>query len=219
MVFPYIGEQTSAPQTASAKAEPQHWYTSAEWWLFILSIPTLIVLGWQAKETRRAAEAARDSIRLQEAQFDQAVNLTNWRTNEPKENRLEIRVDLVNPTAFHMTLNDSYIRFRRFVDQDRKCTEYGTGNNVFLPPNLPFTVNIGIALGATEQGAQSLSFSVTARFSHRHRVTKREIVQELEGRLDCAKWQVDKKWHAVFTPLVHMNPIQEPQRPGRQDPN
>jgi hypothetical protein len=40
----------------------QCWYAKPEWWLVILGFPTLIFIGWQAWETRRAATAARDAV-------------------------------------------------------------------------------------------------------------------------------------------------------------
>jgi hypothetical protein len=50
-----------------------HWYTNPEWWLCILGFFTLLFLGWQSWETRKAAKATKesakamwDSIRLQE---------------------------------------------------------------------------------------------------------------------------------------------------------
>jgi hypothetical protein len=39
-----------------------YWYESAEWWLFIAAIPTLIFVGWQAKETASAAAAANRNV-------------------------------------------------------------------------------------------------------------------------------------------------------------
>jgi hypothetical protein len=38
------------------------WYQSAEWWLVIAAIPTLIFVGWQARETARSAETANRNI-------------------------------------------------------------------------------------------------------------------------------------------------------------
>jgi hypothetical protein len=44
-----------------AQNQSPHWYTPLkrpEWWLVILAIPTLIFVGWQARETARSAKAA-----------------------------------------------------------------------------------------------------------------------------------------------------------------
>jgi hypothetical protein len=61
--FPYLetADQAPTPQASPADQESAHWYTSAEWWLFILGVPTLGVLCWQANETRRAATAAKSA--------------------------------------------------------------------------------------------------------------------------------------------------------------
>jgi len=53
-----LDDKISTPDTKSAKAESPPWYTSAEWWLFILGIPTLIVIAFQAIASKQAAEAA-----------------------------------------------------------------------------------------------------------------------------------------------------------------
>jgi hypothetical protein len=39
------------------------WYAQPEWWLFILGIPTLFVIGWQSGETRKSANAAKDAAK------------------------------------------------------------------------------------------------------------------------------------------------------------
>jgi hypothetical protein len=59
--FPLYITKTPAPHEQSAKTEPPHWYALPEWWLFMLGVPTLGVLCWQAQESRRAATAAKDA--------------------------------------------------------------------------------------------------------------------------------------------------------------
>jgi hypothetical protein len=80
--FQYIGQQAPAPKTASADAHSPHWYTLPEWWLFILGVPTLFIFGWQAFETRRAAEATRDSVDLMERQAEEARGTTAQQTRD-----------------------------------------------------------------------------------------------------------------------------------------
>jgi hypothetical protein len=53
----FVNNETTTPQKESAQQESPHWYTAPEWWLCIIGVPTLIFVGWQAKETRKAAEA------------------------------------------------------------------------------------------------------------------------------------------------------------------
>jgi hypothetical protein len=51
----------SAAKQDATKREMPHWYASPEWILVIVGSFTFIVIGWQAWETRRAAEASRDA--------------------------------------------------------------------------------------------------------------------------------------------------------------
>lgn len=64
-------------QTDQAKASPDspagntlieqpHWWTNSEWWLVIIAGLTGGVIGWQSWETRKSAQATRDSIPHQE---------------------------------------------------------------------------------------------------------------------------------------------------------
>ena len=39
------------------------WYEIPEWWLCILGVPTLVFVGWQSWETRKAAKAGSESAR------------------------------------------------------------------------------------------------------------------------------------------------------------
>jgi hypothetical protein len=53
-----------APQPhAPAPDQPPHWYTSPEWWLFILGVPSLVIIGWQARAAKVAADAIMRSER------------------------------------------------------------------------------------------------------------------------------------------------------------
>ncbi len=82
LTFPFLGEQAPAPKTTSSDAESPNWYASPEWWLFIIGVPTLLVFGWQAFETRRAAEATRDSVDLMERQAEEARRTTAQQTRD-----------------------------------------------------------------------------------------------------------------------------------------
>jgi hypothetical protein len=55
--------EQSSPHEDGTHNEPPHWYAMPEWWLCILGIPSLLVLGWQTNESRRAANAAKDAAR------------------------------------------------------------------------------------------------------------------------------------------------------------
>jgi hypothetical protein len=79
--------------------------------LVFVGIITAGFVGWQALETRRSAKAMQDSIRLQEAQMKQSVELGNWKGGEELsyfDDRgspfLMIEFDIFNPTDHGMTL-------------------------------------------------------------------------------------------------------------------
>lgn len=40
----------------------QHWYAKPEWWLVLAALFTLVAVVWQAVQSRRAAQAAADSV-------------------------------------------------------------------------------------------------------------------------------------------------------------
>jgi hypothetical protein len=49
--------QESAQKAEAPKSSPPHWYTSSEWWLVIVAALTAGFIGWQSRETARAAKA------------------------------------------------------------------------------------------------------------------------------------------------------------------
>jgi hypothetical protein len=51
-------ECSAQPNQQSANPKPPHWYTSPEWWLCILGVPTLFYIGKQARASKEAATAA-----------------------------------------------------------------------------------------------------------------------------------------------------------------
>lgn len=66
-----VSQSTSNEKTAYK--EPPHWYASPEWWLVILGFPILAFIGWQTKETRKAAEATRDAAKAALLQANHTV--------------------------------------------------------------------------------------------------------------------------------------------------
>lgn len=56
--------QVTPAYTKPSESRSPRWYTPLkrpEWWLVILGFPTLFFVGWQAWESRKAANASRDS--------------------------------------------------------------------------------------------------------------------------------------------------------------
>jgi hypothetical protein len=94
----FVHNETSSPDKETSKAEPPHWYASPEWWLCILGVPTLIIIGWQANETRKAAGAA--LLNAQSVLDSERAWLTaevlNFEQPQPKSNMIWIEVAINN---------------------------------------------------------------------------------------------------------------------------
>ena len=101
------------------KSKPQWWNVLIAWpsgitaWLLMLTLGAIV---WQAWETRRAADAgaeaskaARASIRIQEAQYKQWVEIGGWKNwsrvrPEDIEAKLSLGFAVQNNTNFPLTL-------------------------------------------------------------------------------------------------------------------
>jgi hypothetical protein len=60
--FALSNDNAANEHTESAQNDSPPWYETAEWWLVIAAIPTLIFVGWQARETARSVEASNRNI-------------------------------------------------------------------------------------------------------------------------------------------------------------
>jgi hypothetical protein len=94
-----------------------HWPDGTTAWAIIL---TLLVIAEQTKATRRAAEAARDSVKIQEVEFRQWVQIEDWQVDtkppkaysdifasgaaKPKDVFLSITFTIMNPTPRPLTI-------------------------------------------------------------------------------------------------------------------
>lgn len=67
----FVNNETAYPEKRASDTKPPHWYTSPEVWLCVLTVPMVAFIGWQAKETRNAAGAAKESAEAarQNAEF------------------------------------------------------------------------------------------------------------------------------------------------------
>ena len=61
-----INDNVSSPDTNHAQDRLPRWYASPEWWLVILGFPTLAFIGWQALQTKHAAEQTAIAARATE---------------------------------------------------------------------------------------------------------------------------------------------------------
>ena len=106
--------QTDQPKASgnsssgNASLERSHWWTDPNWWLVIVAALTGIVIGWQSRETRRAAQSAERQIGLQSIAMSQWVNIEPIKTvtppafQNPSEVVLEFQV--LNKTDYLLTV-------------------------------------------------------------------------------------------------------------------
>ncbi len=151
----------------------------------------------------RTLRAIERQAALMETQFDQWVELTNWGAQKPRNDRIRITVDLINPSAFPLTVSGEIT-----IGDERR--EF---DKTFLSPNRPTMIEINVGVAILEQPTWSESFPVSAIFTHSHKIRGLPIRQKLAGRIDCVYWKNVTKWVATFTPSIDMNPeTQKPQQ-------
>jgi len=141
---------------------------------------------WQWRALKEQADILKQQVTLTQAQFDQWIDLTNWRCPE-KTHELKIRVDLVNPTGFPIEFT-GYVA----VANDKQPFE-----NLVLSPNSPKSINFNISIADDDYGP--IDRRVTAHFSHLHKITKALVPDPWAGVLKCEWWGHEHKWHVTFT--------------------
>ncbi len=210
-----VNQQTSKEQDKDQASKPPSYLHEL---LVPANLPNLLLVGVGIYGIRIAIRTLRSiekQANLMQAQFDQWVVLTKWRTwNQPRNNVLRITVDLINPTDFPITLSEGYLKFSK---GGVPYAKYILGEKTFLSPKLPKPIELDITLTDAEQAAYSVRFMVEGVFSHFHRISRKPITQRVEGSLDCSPWKSDMKWHATFTDFLHMNP--ETQKGQAENPN
>jgi hypothetical protein len=112
-IGPITNNQATAYYQQNSADKPHGWHKFLTWpegitaWLIMLTLGAII---WQAWETRKAAQAALKSVRLQEVQLRQWVEIDDWKTSAPyiqptmKEADLTILFRVFNPTKIPLTL-------------------------------------------------------------------------------------------------------------------
>jgi hypothetical protein len=66
-------------QEPKSKSTSTRWYASSDWWLVVVGALTASVICWQSLETRRAAQASRDSITLVLSKERARLAIRVWR--------------------------------------------------------------------------------------------------------------------------------------------
>jgi hypothetical protein len=152
-----------SPNKKTADAEPPYWYASPEWWLCILGVPTLFFIGLQAKETRKAAEATRDSIRLQQAEMVVTINkerpylVVTAESAEPNEFVLRAKNEGNTPariaSVWHCPIVTKRTESLKVPTEEKTRESLIPHLPMLLPPQATFTV---LKWGVTEMKGVSL---------------------------------------------------------------
>jgi hypothetical protein len=112
---PIVLPQTEAANNNAQRRtdQPPRWHKFVAWpegitvWAILF---TLVAISWQSYETRKSAKAALKSIKLQEIQLRQWVEVDDWKTSAPftqpttKEADLTVSFQVFNPTKIPLTL-------------------------------------------------------------------------------------------------------------------
>jgi hypothetical protein len=113
----------------SGENDPPWWHIFFTWPEGITALLLMLTLGgitWQAWETREAAEAARDSIRLQEGAMRQWVNIVPLRVHVPpnfmESGEVTIQFEIVNRTDYLLTILKTEVEVMANVHDPRKFT-------------------------------------------------------------------------------------------------
>jgi hypothetical protein len=187
------------------------WYGFFRWpngsttWAIIL---TLLAIAEQTSQTRKAAEATRDSVLLQEKAMEQWVDIANWRADIlqliPGEGgHLVIGVDIVNRTDYPLRITGGQMIFKHSAGFKGTLDFPRTS----LTPHVPY--ESAVAVEITEKQvvnyvAEPILVTVAGAWSHTG-VLEKPTPQVLGGVLRCAKDST------VFTPKLDLSSIEDSQ--------
>jgi hypothetical protein len=143
---------------------PEKPTVSIVWFQTITTVLLLLFTGglwitsiWQWRAIERQAT-------LMQAQFDQWIELTNWRcVGKPRDNKLKIMVDLTNPTGFPITLTGNLTGGE----------EEWPADNEFFSPSSPRSIEFKISITNDQWDVHP---PVTAHFTYPDRITKTPIL-------------------------------------------
>jgi len=158
----------------------------ANWPTLAVTIWGILVLIQQTRATRKAAEAARDSVRLQQAAMQQWITVTDWEARFSNEQKaLDIGFRINNPTRFPLTINTAQMTLG--LPGTMPITPVVP--NLRLPPDIPAKVRITAQISPDEamrfRSADGLSFSVQVQISHTDISSNNPRFFPLRGYLTC----------------------------------
>jgi hypothetical protein len=193
----------SHQETENGKANPPWWdefFTWPEGVTAILLLCTLIGILWQSWETRQSAQAARDSIRLQEVAMLQWVNVLPLSVGIPKNltnpRQVTLQFEIVNRTDFLLTIR----RIETEVTAHRDHSSISKIDcNVPLVPRKsdddsshPFFARTTVDMGSWSEKGRIFIVAGTITYLNCSGKEERQDIQELylgfmDGRLERMK--------------------------------
>ena len=176
--------------SAQNQVVPSEWYSRPEWVLVIVGIGTALVVGWQSSETRRAANAALASIRLQETPLVQWTTTNNWyafksvRDNGDKEVCVSFKV--CNPTKFPLIIERTEMGCRGTI--------YSSSERASLPPEDTYPMALTSELTEEDYALETLVVPLRATVWFTD-ILKRPQKQTFGGFV-----KIDKDGNTTFDP-------------------
>jgi hypothetical protein len=160
---PITNNQATIYYEQPRENKPQGWHKFFAWpegitvWAIMLTLGAII---WQAWETRKAAQAARDGIRLQETAYYQWLELVNWRNDlSVVRGTIRVNLDILNPTDYPLTLKSVNIKF----GLDGKRESHLVCKDQRVPPKNPIDMYLDVAVNEEQEPAffhDSYSFPI-----------------------------------------------------------
>ena len=162
----------------------------------------ILILINQTKATRKAAEAARDSVLLQQTGMQQWIDIKEWKawfTSDAKTS-LTIQFDIVNPTNFPLTIEAFEISF----NLPGIITQHPLPTDFRLTPGNPQTVFVIFPITQREanafRSAERLVIRITIASIHTDMGPNERTRMLAEGDLACQHGTPDRE--AMFVPIV-----------------
>jgi hypothetical protein len=180
----YVDNRRDAAEKQPAQNKPPNGYVSPEWALVIVGIITFFVIGWQSLETRKAASAGQDSIKLQETAYKQWLELRDWNVVISEDEKwLNVTVYLINPTDFPVTL--SLVKITLDIGQGVEAYLICKGRS--LPPKEPVKMTVSGALSDIAkpnyfEGRLGIIVEGSLKFMS---ILERPESQDFKGMLSC----------------------------------
>ena len=151
-------KKTNKPKYPPSLVDTFAWPEGVTAWALFL---TLLVIAWQSIETRDAANASRDSLKIQEAEFVQWVDIGEWKIeydrgvyrlsrsgtqifNHPGEMMVRLSFPLFNNTARPLFIKS--VRTLLAIGTEKVFKTFSTDESITVPPKDEYRVVIDTTL-------------------------------------------------------------------------